>query len=90
MLLTLMDLMKPGVLKVAPFQPAAEIIGFRMGELRGLSKWRARYKGIGLDEKLIDNAAEKAGILLIQVERFMNVLSSAVQQVFFYLGCFDS
>ncbi|KAM7530711.1 hypothetical protein LguiB_034121 [Lonicera macranthoides] len=61
-------------------QPAAEMIGFRMGELRGLSRWRARYRGIGLDEKLIDKAAEKAGIFLIQVERFMKVLSSAVQQ----------
>ncbi|KAK2977122.1 hypothetical protein RJ640_017646 [Escallonia rubra] len=61
-------------------QPAAEMIGFRMGELRGLSKWRARFRGIGLDEKLIDNATEKSGMLLIQVERFMTVLSSAVQQ----------
>ncbi|XP_022847559.1 anaphase-promoting complex subunit 4 [Olea europaea var. sylvestris] len=62
------------------FQPAAEIIGFRMGELRGLSKWRARYLGIGLDEKLIDSATEKAGMLLVQVERFMRILSSVVQQ----------
>ncbi|KAK3013402.1 hypothetical protein RJ639_009463, partial [Escallonia herrerae] len=61
-------------------QPAAEMIGFRMGELRGLSKWRSRFQGIGLDEKLIDNATEKSGMLLIQVERFMKVLSSAVQQ----------
>ncbi|KAL0300753.1 UNVERIFIED_CONTAM: Anaphase-promoting complex subunit [Sesamum radiatum] len=61
-------------------QPAAEIIGFRMGELRGLSKWRARYLGIGLDEKLIDNATEKAGMLLVQIERFIRVLSSVVQQ----------
>ena len=52
-----------------------------MGELRGLSKWRARFQGIGLDETLISNATEKAGILLIQVERFMSVLSSVVQQV---------
>ncbi|XP_055803934.1 anaphase-promoting complex subunit 4 [Solanum dulcamara] len=61
-------------------QPAAEIIGFRIGELRGLSKWRARYKGIGLDEKLMDHATERAGMLLIQVERFMRVLASVVQQ----------
>lgn len=61
-------------------QPAAEIIGFRIGELRGLSKWRARYKGIGLDEKLMDNATERAGMLLVQVERFMRVLASVVQQ----------
>ncbi|KAL2495099.1 Anaphase-promoting complex subunit 4 [Forsythia ovata] len=61
-------------------QPAVEIIGFRMGELRGLSKWRARYLGIGLDEKLIDSATEKAGMLLVQVERFMRILSSVVQQ----------
>ncbi|KAK9267431.1 hypothetical protein L1049_009857 [Liquidambar formosana] len=61
-------------------QPAAEIIGFRMGELRGLSRWRARYQGIGLNETLINNATEKAGIFLVQVERFMRVLSSVVQQ----------
>ncbi|WOG85226.1 hypothetical protein DCAR_0104414 [Daucus carota subsp. sativus] len=61
-------------------QPAAEIICFRMGELRGLSKWRARYQSIGLDTTLFDKATEKAGTLLIQVERFMSVLSSAVQQ----------
>lgn len=62
-------------------QPAAEMIGFRLGELRGLSKWHSRYKSVGLDESLIDNATEKAGILLIQVERFMRVLASSVQQV---------
>ncbi|XP_040935424.1 anaphase-promoting complex subunit 4 isoform X2 [Gossypium hirsutum] len=61
-------------------QPAAEIIGFRMGELRGLSRWRTRFQGIGLDETLINNATEKSGILLVQVERFMRVLSSVVQQ----------
>ncbi|KAG8365467.1 hypothetical protein BUALT_Bualt18G0107800 [Buddleja alternifolia] len=61
-------------------QPAAEIIGFRLGELRGLSKWRARYLGVGLDENLIDNATEKAGMLLVQVERFIRILSSVVQQ----------
>lgn len=52
-----------------------------MGELRGLSRWRARYHNIGLDESLINNATEKAGMLLVQVERFMRVLSSVVQQV---------
>lgn len=61
-------------------QPAAEIIAFRMGELRGLSKWRARYQSIGLDTTLFDKATEKTGTLLVQVERFMSVLSSAVQQ----------
>ncbi|KAL8463067.1 hypothetical protein ACS0TY_033904 [Phlomoides rotata] len=61
-------------------QPAAEMIAFRMGELRGLSKWRARYKGIGLEESLIDDATEKAGMLLVQIERFIRILSSVVQQ----------
>ncbi|PQQ07250.1 anaphase-promoting complex subunit 4 [Prunus yedoensis var. nudiflora] len=40
-------------------QPAAEIIAFRMGELRGLSRWRARYQGIGLDEALINMQQRK-------------------------------
>ncbi|KAK7400487.1 hypothetical protein VNO78_11695 [Psophocarpus tetragonolobus] len=61
-------------------QPSVEVIGFRIGELRGLSRWRARYHGIGLDESLLNNATEKAGMLLVQVERFMRVLSSVVQQ----------
>ncbi|WCJ26939.1 Anaphase-promoting complex subunit 4 [Euphorbia peplus] len=61
-------------------QPAAEIIAFRMGELRGLSRWRARYQGIGLDEMLIDNATEKSGMLLVQIERFMRVVTSVEQQ----------
>ncbi|KAJ9563096.1 hypothetical protein OSB04_008256 [Centaurea solstitialis] len=68
------------VIVLEHLQPAAEIIGFRLGELRGLSKWRSRYQGVGLDETLIDNATEKAGMLLIQVERFMRVLSASVQQ----------
>jgi hypothetical protein len=38
----------------------------------------ARYHGIGLDEPLISNATEKAGMLLVQVERFMR---------FFHLSC---
>ncbi|GAA0164098.1 hypothetical protein LIER_19814 [Lithospermum erythrorhizon] len=61
-------------------QPAAEIIGFRLGELKGLSKWRARFHGIGLDEKLVDNATEKAGMMLVHIERFLGVLSSVLQQ----------
>ncbi|KAL2932113.1 Anaphase-promoting complex subunit 4 [Bienertia sinuspersici] len=61
-------------------QPAAEIIGFRMGELRGLSRWRARYGGIGLDEKLINNATEKVGMLIVQVVRCVQILSSVNQQ----------
>ncbi|XP_056176258.1 anaphase-promoting complex subunit 4-like isoform X1 [Syzygium oleosum] len=47
---------------------AVEIIVFRMGELRGLSGWRSRYLGIGLDETLVAIAVEKAGMLLLQVE----------------------
>ncbi|CAH9112273.1 unnamed protein product [Cuscuta epithymum] len=61
-------------------QPAAEIIGFRIGELQALSKWRARFQGIGLDEKLMDNATENTGMFLIQVERFMRVLCTVIQQ----------
>ncbi|CAI9087607.1 OLC1v1021715C1 [Oldenlandia corymbosa var. corymbosa] len=61
-------------------QPAAEIIVFRMGELRGLSRWRARYHNIGLDEILIENATEKAGMLLVQIQRCMIILSSVTQQ----------
>ncbi|KAI4365104.1 hypothetical protein MLD38_021122 [Melastoma candidum] len=61
-------------------QPAADIISFRMGELKAQSKWRARYRGIGLDETLTDSAAERAGMLLVQVERFIKVLSTVIQQ----------
>ncbi|XP_058067939.1 anaphase-promoting complex subunit 4 isoform X2 [Magnolia sinica] len=61
-------------------QPATEIIGFRIGELKGLSRWRARYQSIGLDENLIHNATEKAGMLLVQVERFLRVLAGVTYQ----------
>ncbi|OAY28862.1 hypothetical protein MANES_15G100000v8 [Manihot esculenta] len=61
-------------------QPAAEIIAFRMGELRALSRWRARFQGIGLDEVLINNATERSGMILVQIERFMRVLASVEQQ----------
>ncbi|KAL9686111.1 hypothetical protein QQ045_023566 [Rhodiola kirilowii] len=61
-------------------QPSAEMIAFRMGELRGLSRWRGRFKGIGLDEKLTNSATERAGMLLVQIERFQRVLSSVVEQ----------
>lgn len=64
-------------------QPAAEIIAFRFGELKGLSRWRARYNSIGLDEKLTDDATEKAGMLLVQVERFLRVLAGVSYQVGF-------
>lgn len=33
----------------------------------------------------MDNATERAGMLFVQVERFMRVLASVVQQVNFYL-----
>ncbi|XP_078157741.1 transducin/WD40 repeat-like superfamily protein [Carex rostrata] len=56
-------------------QPALEIIGFRVGELRGLSRWRARYKSVGLVGKLMDNVTESAGMLLVQAERFSRVLT---------------
>ena len=52
-----------------------------MGELLGISRWRARFQGVGLDEKLMHNATEKVGTLLVQVERFMRVLSTVLQQV---------
>ncbi|KAG0473509.1 hypothetical protein HPP92_015366 [Vanilla planifolia] len=56
-------------------QPAVEIIGFRVGELLGLSRWHALFGNIGLDELLILNASEKTGMLLVQVERFARVLA---------------
>ncbi|KAF3792150.1 Anaphase-promoting complex subunit 4 [Nymphaea thermarum] len=61
-------------------QPAVEIIGFRVGELRALSRFHARYNTIGLDEKLIDHFEEKAGMLLIQVERLSRILSVTLLQ----------
>ncbi|XP_031478625.1 anaphase-promoting complex subunit 4 [Nymphaea colorata] len=61
-------------------QPAVEIIGFRVGELRALSRFHARYNTIGLNEKLIDHFEEKAGMLLIQVERLSRILSVTLLQ----------
>ncbi|KAJ8472225.1 hypothetical protein OPV22_026568 [Ensete ventricosum] len=61
-------------------QPALEIIVFRIAELRGLSRWRARYHIIGLNEELIDCATEKAGMLLVHVERFLRILATVLYQ----------
>ncbi|XP_039115424.1 anaphase-promoting complex subunit 4 isoform X1 [Dioscorea cayenensis subsp. rotundata] len=61
-------------------QPAVEIIAFRIGELRGLSRWRTRFLCVGLDEELIGSATEKAGMLLLQVERFLRVLAIVMYQ----------
>ncbi|KAL4182138.1 hypothetical protein AMTRI_Chr12g241020 [Amborella trichopoda] len=60
--------------------PAAEMIGFRIGELKGLSRWPARFQIIGLDEKLIDRATENAGMFLVQVERLLRILSVSLYQ----------
>ncbi|WOL06459.1 anaphase-promoting complex subunit 4 isoform X1 [Canna indica] len=61
-------------------QPAVEIMGFRIAELRGLSRWRARYRVIGLDEKLMDSAIEKVGMLHVQLERLLRILAIVLYQ----------
>eukprot|EP01018_Ginkgo_biloba_P039857 Gb_32209 [translate_table: standard] len=61
-------------------QPAAEIIAFRVGELKGLSRWHSRLQNIGLEEKLIDQAMEDAGMLVIQIERLLRILSETLYQ----------
>lgn len=66
---------------VHSLQPSAEIIAFRIGELIGLSKWRACYQGIGMDRKCIDLAVEKSGMFLVQVERFVRVLAMVLYEV---------
>ena len=56
---------------------------FRAGELSGLSRWRSRYHSVGLDEKAINSATEKASLLLVQVERFMRVLTIVTHEACF-------
>lgn len=63
-------------------QPAAEIIAFRIGELRGLSRWRARLRRVGLHESLMECAMEDSGMLLVQVERLLRIVSETTGQVF--------
>eukprot|EP00249_Psilotum_nudum_P016685 c25944_g1_i2 orf=60-2372(+) len=60
--------------------PAAEILAFRVAELRGLSRWRGRFHCIGLDERLMDQVMEESGMVLVQVERFLRIVSDAVGQ----------
>ena len=62
-------------------QPAAEILAFRIGELRGISRWRSRLESIGLDEKLVDQTMEDAGMVLLQVERVLRIVSDTAAQV---------
>ncbi|KAL6911600.1 hypothetical protein ACP4OV_000405 [Aristida adscensionis] len=59
-------------------QPAVEIISFRLSELRGLARWRARFQNIGLDEKLMDGVTESIGMLVVQVERFSRVAATVL------------
>ncbi|WVZ73362.1 hypothetical protein U9M48_021676 [Paspalum notatum var. saurae] len=59
-------------------QPAVEIISFRLAELRGLARWRSRFKIIGLDENLIDGVTESIGMLVVQVERFSRVAATVL------------
>ncbi|MCO5603136.1 hypothetical protein L7F22_057283 [Adiantum nelumboides] len=61
-------------------QPVAEILAFRVGELRGISRWRARLQSIGLEEKLVDGAMEDAGMLLVQIERLLRIISDTAAQ----------
>ncbi|KAJ7549046.1 hypothetical protein O6H91_07G037900 [Diphasiastrum complanatum] len=61
-------------------QPAAELIAFRLGELSGLARWRARMQKIGLEEGLISRAMEDAGMVLVQIERFLRILSDMTGQ----------
>ncbi|CAM6129711.1 unnamed protein product [Calypogeia fissa] len=56
-------------------QATAEIITFRLGELRGLSRWKARLGCVGLEEALLDGALEHAGMLLVQLERLLHIIS---------------
>ncbi|EFJ30527.1 hypothetical protein SELMODRAFT_89017, partial [Selaginella moellendorffii] len=62
-------------------QPAAEILAFRIGELLGLSRWRSQLQSIGLDEVLVNSVMENAGMLMVQVERFLHVVSDTVGQI---------
>ena len=62
-------------------QPAAEIIAFRVGELRGLSRWRSRLRRIGLHETLMENAMENADMLLVQVECLLRTVADTTGQV---------
>lgn len=61
-------------------QPVAEILAFRVGELRGISRWRARLQSIGLNEKLVDQAMEDAGMVLVQVEHLLRIVSDTAGQ----------
>jgi hypothetical protein len=62
-------------------QPAAEMIAFRIGELQGLSRWRARVHRVGLHETLMERAMEHAGMLLVQVECLLRTISDTAGEV---------
>ena len=62
-------------------QPVAEILAFRIGELRGISRWRSRLESIGLEDKLLDQTMEDAGMVLLQVERVLRIVSDTTAQV---------
>ncbi|GLJ27077.1 hypothetical protein SUGI_0530760 [Cryptomeria japonica] len=60
-------------------KPASDEIAFRIGELKGFSEWGARFQSIGLEENMVHQAMEDSGMLVVQIERLLRVLSETVK-----------
>ncbi|KAH9305044.1 hypothetical protein KI387_009448, partial [Taxus chinensis] len=60
-------------------KPAADEIAFRVGELKGFSEWHSHFQSIGLEENMVDKVMEDSGMLVVQIERLLRVLSETVK-----------
>eukprot|EP00850_Spirogloea_muscicola_P007000 SM000034S12754 [mRNA] locus=s34:530460:536094:- [translate_table: standard] len=67
-------------------QPAVENVLFRLGEVRGLARWKSQAALLGLTEDLVELALERAGIVIVQSERVLRSSSDlAVQHRMFFV-----
>eukprot|EP00850_Spirogloea_muscicola_P004727 SM000020S06077 [mRNA] locus=s20:930820:936424:+ [translate_table: standard] len=67
-------------------QPAVENVLFRLGEVRGLARWKSQAALLGLTEDSVELALERGGMVIVQSERVLRSSSDlAVQHRMFFV-----
>eukprot|EP00898_Chlorokybus_atmophyticus_P001412 jgi/Chlat1/2271/Chrsp17S02791 len=62
------------------FVPAVEVWLFRLGELRGILRWKSRAAAIGLTAASVERAIAAASALRIRCEAFIRLLGNVKKQ----------
>jgi hypothetical protein len=62
-------------------QPVLEVLTFRLGELRGLARWKARLGPIGVNEPALEEALEYSGQMMVHTERLMRKTATLCGEV---------